>query len=134
MIDEYADIINLPHHVSEKHPQMSMSDRAAQFSPFAALSGHDEAIHAVETVSCTKIELDEYVQNEISAKLKDLIYGDKQSACIILQYFIKTNNKNEGVYTVKRGIIKSLDTLDNVLIMDDGTKININDIYSIDIV
>ena len=61
---KYEDIINLPHHVSKKHPQMSMHDRAAQFAPFAALSGHSEAIEETAHLAGQKIELDEYGKKE----------------------------------------------------------------------
>ena len=61
---KYEDIINLPHHVSKKHPQMSMHDRAAQFAPFAALSGHSEAIEETTRLADWKTELDEYEKKE----------------------------------------------------------------------
>ena len=63
-MEGYKDIINLPHHVSKKHPQMSMHDRAAQFAPFAALSGHSEAIEETANLAGQKIELDEYGKKE----------------------------------------------------------------------
>ena len=61
---KYEAIIYLPHHVSNKHPQMSMHDRAAQFAPFAALSGHSEAIEETARLADRKIELDEYEKEE----------------------------------------------------------------------
>ena len=67
--DKYADIINLPHHVSRTHPQMSMADRAAQFSPFAALSGHDAAIAEAARLTDVRPILDESADHEYHSLL-----------------------------------------------------------------
>ncbi len=69
-MSSYDDIINLPHHVSQKHPQMSMLNRAAQFSPFAALTGYDAAIRESARLTDRKVELGEDAKEDLSKKLR----------------------------------------------------------------
>ncbi len=131
MIVKYKDIINLPHHVSLKHPRMSMLERAAQFSPFAALSGHDAAIKETARVTMDKIELDKYMKDEISNKLKKLFNNNGKYAYMTIQYFVYDKKKDGGMYISKTGIIKKIDMINNILIMDDDSKIEVDNILSI---
>ncbi len=130
MTGKYDDIINLPHHVSLKHPQMSMLERAAQFSPFAALSGHDAAIRESGRVVTAKIELDESAKDEISAKLGELLASDQQTN-VEIQYFVRDKRKNGGVYVSKTCVIKKFDPIKNILLMNDGSKIEVENILSV---
>ena len=84
--DKYADIINLPHHVSRKHPQMSMADRAAQFSPFAALTGHDAAIAEAARLTDERPILDESVKQKISDLLQ--LASTDSSLVLNIVYFV----------------------------------------------
>ena len=94
----YEDIINLTHHVSKKHPQMSMHDRAAQFAPFAALSGHSEAIAETARLTDRKIELDEYEKMNLDEKLIVLQEHIRETPEINVTYFCPDDNKDGGRY------------------------------------
>ena len=131
MTSKYEDILNLPHHVSLNHPQMSMLERAAQFSPFAALSGHDVAIKESARVTMNKIELDEYMKDKISNKLKKLLNNDDKDTYMTIQYFMYDKKRDGGMYISKTGVIKNVDMINNVLIMDDNSKIEMENIISI---
>ena len=124
--DKYADIINLPHHVSRKHPQMSMADRAAQFSPFAALTGHDAAITEAARLTDARPILDESVKQEIS----DLLQLATTDSNLVLNivYFVPDTRKSGGSHMEISGRIKKLIPHEKLLIMDTGTRIPVEDI------
>ena len=95
---KYDDIINLPHPEPKKHPRMSMENRAAQFSPFAALTGHNEAIKETERLTDSKVELDQDAIEEINRKLmwiKDNIQSSPQAT---VTYFVPDSKKVGGKY------------------------------------
>ena len=94
--DKYADIINLPHHVSRNHPQMSMADRAAQFSPFAALTGHDAAIAESARLTDERPILDESVKQEISNLLQ--LASTDSNLVLNIVYFVPDTRKTGGSY------------------------------------
>lgn len=126
----YDDIINLPHHVSERHPQMSMSDRAAQFSPFAALSGYEAAVRETARVTDSKIELTEEEQAALNSQLQLLSELDS-GAEALFTYFQPDQKKAGGAYMTVSGSIKRLDDFERAVILTDGTKIPVEDILSI---
>ena len=128
----YDDIIELPHHVSAVHPQMSLADRAAQFSPFAALTGHEEAI--LETARLTEefIELDEGRKEQINEKLKYLRENQAGKPEITVTYFQKDIRKNGGAYVTVRGQVKRIDEYECQVILTDGTGIAMEQIFSIE--
>ena len=128
----YDDIIELPHHVSAVHPQMSLADRAAQFSPFAALTGHEEAI--LETARLTEefIELDEGRKEQINEKLKYLKENQAGKPEITVTYFQKDTRKNGGAYVTVRGQVKRVDEYECQVILTDGTGIAMEQIFSIE--
>ena len=127
---KYDDIINLPHHVSEYHKPMPMENRAAQFAPFAALSGHNEAI--VETARLTEMfrELSEDEQNRLTKKLN---YVLENGSRVIITHFIPDTTKAGGMYKRVIGLIKKYDEIDRTLIMKDGKTIPIDFISEIEI-
>ena len=127
---KYDDIINLPHHESDHHPRMPMSHRAAQFAPFAALSGHDDAI--AETVRITEIfrELSEEEKVDVSRKLK---FGLENDSLIEITYFIPDKLKKGGKYETTVDKIKKLDEYDQKLILKNGTCIPLIFIQKIEI-
>lgn len=129
--DKYADIINLPHHVSRKHPQMSMADRAAQFSPFAALTGHDAAITEAARLTDARPILDESVKQEISDLLQ-LASADSNLVLNIV-YFVPDTRKTGGTYMELTGRIKKLLPHEKLLIMDSGTRIPLEEIVDVSI-
>ena len=129
---KYDDIIELPHHVSSRHPRMAPLDRAAQFSPFAALTGHEEAI--LETARLTEefIELDEGRKEQINEKLKYLRENQAGKPEITVTYFQKDIRKNGGAYVTVRGQVKRVDEYECQVILTDGTGIAMEQIFSIE--
>ena len=128
----YEDIINLPHHVSTKRPQMSMLDRAAQFSPFAALTGYDAAIKETGRLTDEKIEMDEASLNMLNMKFQLLVeaLGDEHE--VSFTYFKTDERKAGGAYVTATGIVKKVDDYERLITMKDGTKIPMDDVYSIE--
>lgn len=129
---KYDDIINLPHHVSAKHPQMSAIDRAAQFSPFAALTGHEAAIAETARLTETQAELDETRKETLDARLQLLREHILAKPEIAVTYFVPDAHKEGGAYLHVTGIPKKLDEIEHKIIMQDGTVIPIDDIYEIE--
>lgn len=125
----YADIINLPHHVSKNHPQMSMADRAAQFSPFAALTGHDAAIAEAARLTDERPILDESVKLVISDRLQAAAAAP--SIALNIVYFVPDSRKTGGSFAEVRGRIKKLVPHESLIIMEDGTWIKVEDIFSV---
>ena len=126
---KYADIINLPHHVSKNHPQMSMADRAAQFSPFAALTGHDAAIAEAARLTDERPILDESVKLEISDRLQSAAAAP--SIALNIVYFVPDARKTGGSFAEVCGRIKKLVPHESLIIMEDGTKIPVENIVSV---
>lgn len=127
----YEDIINLPHHVSKKHPQMSMHDRAAQFAPFAALSGHSEAIAETARLTGRKIELDEYEKRKLDEKLIVLQEHISETPEISVTYFCPDENKDGGRYETVRKTLKRINETEHLLHMEDGMVIRMDDVCEI---
>ena len=125
---QYDDIIRLPHHVSTKHPQMSMLDRAAQFSPFAALIGYEDAIDEAARLTDQKIELSEDRITAISEALTGLEPGD----AVDVVYFMKDVRKAGGSYITSAGTVRKVDAYAGSLLLEDGTTIPFDEIYSIE--
>ena len=127
---DYSDIINMPHHVSKNRPQMSMHDRAAQFAPFAALTGYDDAIVETGRLTDKKIELSEEALDLLNVKYQILLAHLADNAEIILTYFVPDKNKSGGAYVEKQGVVKRLDTFERHIVLCDGTKISMDDILT----
>lgn len=127
----YDDIINLPHHVSKNHPQMSRYNRAAQFAPFSALTGYEESINEAGRYVTNKIELDDSNKEEINFKLNILNNLINQRNQVTFIFFSKDKLKNGGSYKTIKGILKKYDEINNLIILEDKTKIYIDDIFSI---
>ena len=116
---EYDDIIDLPHPTSRKHPRMSLHDRAAQFAPFAALTGHEAAIKETARLTDRKAEL----SDEMSAELNDQI--------IAVTSFVPDEKKSGGEYVTCSGIVKKIDGFQREIIMQDGMAIPMDQISRI---
>lgn len=132
MQNNYDDIIDLPHHVSATRPQMSMMDRAAQFSPFAALTGYDAAIKETARLTDQKIDLDDYEKEEINDKIQLITEHLGEDFEVVITYFQPDSRKSGGAYVDAVGIVKKIDEYDRVIILQDGKKIPIDDILDID--
>lgn len=133
MSEAYEDIINLPHHVSERHPQMSMTARAAQFAPFAALAGHDAAIReaARETDEWAR---DESVLDELDRTLSLLRDGAGLSVEVRITCFIPDDRKTGGRYTTLCGRVKAVDDVGRQILLSDGQAIPFGSITDIIVV
>ena len=129
---KYADIINLPHHVSAIRPQMSMTDRAAQFSPFAALTGYDAAIHETGRLTDDKIELDEETLNILNMKLRLLVENLDDEPEVTFTYFKPDERKAGGAYIEVTGRVKKVDDFERRIVMQNGTKMPMDDILNIE--
>ena len=123
----YDDIINLPHHVSKKHPQMSMLDRAAQFSPFAALTGYGDAIDEAARVTEAQIELDDNELQEIDRILREVY---ETGSPVEVTHFVPDERKAGGAYVVTAGVIKAIDPVSCVVEFQSRVKIRIDSIQS----
>lgn len=115
----YDDIINLPHPTSANHPRMSLYDRAAQFSPFAALTGHDAAIKETARLTEQKIELSEDTISRLNEKLQ--IVADHLETEVTITYFVPDERKSGGAYVSYTGIVRRIDDYEHTLIMTDKT-------------
>lgn len=132
MKDLYEDIINLPHHVSKTRPQMSMIDRAAQFSPFAALTGYDAAIKETGRLADEKIEMDEEALNILNMKFQLLVDSLADEPEITFTYFKPDERKAGGAYIDATGKVKKVDDFERLIVMQNGTKMPMDDILNIE--
>ncbi len=129
--DKYADIIRLPHHVSRNHPQMSMADRAAQFSPFAALTGHDAAIAEAARLTDERPILDESVKQEISDLLQ--LASTDSNLVLNIVYFVPDTRKTGGTYMELTGRIKKILPHEGLIIMEDDTRVKVENVVKVDL-
>lgn len=131
MSGKYDDIIDLPHPTSKKHPRMSRQNRAAQFSPFAALTGYDAAIKETERNTEKKRILSEDAIAEINENLQLIQEKKNEHPYVYISYFEKDIKKEGGIYKTIISQYKHLDEYKNILITIDGNEIPIEDISSI---
>ena len=132
MSDEYKDIINLPHHVSSKRPQMPMLDRAAQFSPFASLTGYDDAIHETGRLTDEKIDLSDEDKKTLDRKQQILSEKLSDHPALAITYFVPDAKKSGGAYVTKDGNLKKIDEFERWMMLTDGTKIPLDDVSDIE--
>ena len=129
--NKYDDIINLPHHVSKKHPQMSLLNRAAQFSPFAALTGHSAVIQETARLTDSFVELDEDRKEQLNEQLQLIKENLEQKPEIEITYFEPDTKKDGGAYITTCVRIKKIDEYNHRIIFTDGTTLLIEHIFSI---
>ena len=127
-ISEYEDIIARPHHVSASHPQMALADRAAQFSPFAALTGYEDAIDESARLTEEQIELDENAREELDEKLRQIRECGEAHPEITVTYFQKDARKDGGAYVTLTGRVKKIDEYARIISFMDGTVVRIENI------
>lgn len=127
----YTDIIDLPHHTSNKHPRMSAIARASQFSPFAALTGYDSEIKETARLTDEKIELDEDRIYDINAKLQYIKDNIDDKPEITVEYFISDEKKSGGAYVTLNDRVRIIDEYERTIVFVSGKRINIDDIYGI---
>ena len=128
----YDSIKKLPHYQSVTRPHMSLYDRAAQFSPFAALTGYDDAVKETARLTDTKAELDEYEKAAINERLNRIQDTFDVQPEVSITYFLPDKKKSGGAYITVTGCVKKVDEYEHVVVMRNGTKIPIDDIAEID--
>ena len=131
-MNQYEDIINLPHHVSPTRPQMPMSDRAAQFAPFAALTGYDSAIKETGRLTDERIELDEEALTALDMKYQLLMDAFDVAPEVTITYFQPDERKVGGKYVSAVGTVKKVNDFERQITMQDGSKIPMDEVLSID--
>lgn len=128
----YEDMIDLPHPVSKKHPQMPVSDRAAQFAPFAALTGHHEAVKETARLTDQLAELDEDAREALDRKLMCIQRQLDERPAVTVRYFIPDPEKTGGSYVTATGRVKKIDEYKKAIILEDGTSISVDKIAQIE--
>ena len=131
MKEDYSDIINLPHHVSRNHPQMPMEARAAQFAPFAALTGYDAVIHETARLTDKQVELEEYDNERLNRIFSELMDSLEKHPMVTVSYFKPDEHKAGGAYMTVSGKLKKIDTYEQIMKMEDGTVIPIGSIMDL---
>lgn len=129
--DKYEDIIDLPHHVSDHHPQMPEGDRAAQFAPFAALTGYGSAIKETERLTEKEIELDEEEKIILDRRLEYIKKHLPERPEVTIVYFEPDSKKSGGAYLEICEKIRKIDASRRILILTDGREIKIDHIVEI---
>ena len=129
---QYDDIINLPHHVSTVHTHMSLHDRAAQFLPFAALTGYEDAIKETGRLTEERISLSESEIESLNERLHILLEGQHSQSKIAVTYFVPDEKKAGGAYETTEGYVKRIDEYRRVLVMTNGLQIAMEDIIELE--
>lgn len=128
---KYDDIIDLPHHISVSRPQMPMLDRAAQFMPFRALTGYEDAVHETSRLTDERVELTEDEKALLDTKLQRLADRLDSHPQVTLTWFQPDKRKAGGAYVTTTGRLKKIDDFEGVLLLASGERIAIKDILII---
>ena len=131
-MEKYKDIINLPHKQSSKRPHMSLLDRAAQFAPFAALTGYDDAIKETGRLTDERIEMSEEKLSVLNARYQILVDHLGEEPEVAITYFVPDIYKTGGSYVTTTGVVKKLDTYERLVTMVDGTRILMDDVQTLE--
>ena len=132
MTGKYDDILRLPHHVSASRKPMSRLARAAQFAPFAALSGYDAEVQEAGRLTERFIELDEYEKEALNARLRLLARHFREEWVVGLVFFQPDERKAGGAYVNRTGTVKKLYETERLLTLTDGTVIPLDDLIALD--
>ena len=124
----YDDILHLPHPTSKNHPRMSIQERAAQFSPFAALTGHAAAIAETARLTDRKMELDEDTRAELDRRQAILLEHISERPEVTITWFRPDERKEGGAYVTTTGRLKKIDQVERILVLMDGTNIPLEDV------
>ena len=131
MKNNYDDIINHPRWNPKKHPRMSMESRNAQFAPFAALTGYEDAVKETARLTDRRIEIDEGLKEVINNKLQYVLENGNINPIVEITYFLPDERKKGGKYVEKIGQIKKVDSVEGYIIFKDKVKIRIDDVINI---
>jgi len=134
MKTRYDDIIHLPHPTSLRHPRMSLQNRAAQFAPFAALTGYDAAIQETARLTEEKIELSETSRAVIDARLREVMEKNEahEQPWVTLTFFLPDERKAGGMYETVNAQIRRVDPTGRRIFLTDGTELPVEDVYSLE--
>lgn len=132
MQNEYDDIIELPHHISSTHPPMSAHDRAAQFAPFAALTGYEAQLGETERLTEERAETDEYRAARLDACMRLLVENAEERPTVSVTYFKADERKSGGAYVTVSGSFRRIDDDDGTIVFTDGKRVPIGDIYAVE--
>ena len=132
MSGPYDDMIDLPHPTSKKHPRMSIQNRAAIFSPFAALSGHGAAIAETARLTDRRMELDEDTKAELDRRQAVLLEHIDEQPEVTVTWFQPDERKDGGAYLTATGRLKKIDEMKRILSLQDGTSIPLEDVVGLE--
>lgn len=132
MSGKYDDIINLPHPTSKKHPRMSRQNRAAQFSPFAALTGYDAEIREMARQTEKKKQLSEDQWDMLNEKIMELLKLPHKPVRAVVTYFVPDPKKEGGTYRKKDCYIEKISMEKRVLLLENKEKIFFDEIWDIE--
>lgn len=130
-MDNYEDIINLPHYNPKNHKRMSIESRSAQFAPFSALVGYDEEVKETARLTDKRIEIDDGLKSILNDKLNIIKSYIKEKPLITFTYFVYDFKKSGGKYIDLTGYVRRIDENNNIVILTDKTKIPIEEIINI---
>ncbi len=133
MTHDYDDIINLPHYEPKHHPRMSMWNRAAQFAPFAALTGYDAAIRESGRFTDGWVGLSESGNEEMNRKMELIVSMLPEHPSVAIEYFVPDEHKAGGSYQTYTGNVRRIDEYEQMMVMTDGKKIELGMISNITI-
>lgn len=128
----YEDIVNLPRHISKIHPQATMADRAARFSPFAAISGYEDMVKEAARVTEERIDITDATKELLNEKLNMIIEFLDEEPEVTITYFEPDKKKDGGAYISITGTVKRIDEYERIVLMSDDKKIRIDEIYAIE--
>ena len=132
MTGKYDDMLRLPHHVSASRKPMAMTARAAQFAPFAALSGYDAEVQEAGRLTDRPIEPDEYEKEALNARLRLLARHFREEWVVSLVFFQPDERKAGGAYVTRTGTVKKLNETERLLTLTDGTVIPLDDLIALE--
>lgn len=124
----YEDIINLEPHISKKYPQASMADRAARFSPFAAVTGYEDMVKEAARITTKRVDIDESARRELDDTLNRIMALPIEKRKVTITYFVEDTKKSGGTYVSEEGIVKRIDEQRHGLLLDNGMLIKVEDI------
>jgi len=128
----YEDIVNLPRHISKVHPQATMADRAARFSPFAAISGYEDMVKEAARVTEERIDITDATKELLNEKLNMIIEFLDEEPEVTITYFEPDKKKDGGAYISITGTVKRIDEYERIVLMSNDKKIRIDEIYAIE--
>lgn len=131
--NKYDDILYLPHPVSARHPQMPLADRAAQFSPFAALTGHEAAIRETARLTTERVELDESRKEILDERLQMIRENLSEKPEVTFTYFQPDERKSGGAYLTVTGRVKKMDGYERRILLEDGTVVPLEELIDIEL-